>query len=90
MLGPMYGRRAVSEQELAEKAMRALPPQAVVVGDRNFGVLWTAHAGQHRGHDVLLRLTRARAFKLQGAPLSQGLSGHLGSQPLGWRQTPPG
>lgn len=70
--GAMYGHKAVSEQELAEKAMQALPARAVVVGDRNFGVLWTAHAAQHRGHDVLLRLTQVRAFKLRGPISGEG------------------
>ena len=68
--GAMYGEKAVSEQELAEQAMQALPSQAVVLGDRNFGVLWTAYAAQQRGHDVVVRLTKTRAWKLHG-PISQ-------------------
>lgn len=36
--GPMYGDRAVSEQAVAAAAMEQLPPGAVVVADRNFGV----------------------------------------------------
>lgn len=62
--GPMYGPEAVSEQELAEKAMETLPAQSVLMGDRNFGVLWVVHAAQQRGLDVLLRLTEERARKL--------------------------
>jgi hypothetical protein len=36
--GPMNGPQATSEQALAEKAMQALPTNAVIVADRNFGV----------------------------------------------------
>jgi hypothetical protein len=62
--GPMYGAEAVSEQDLGEQAMSSLPAEAVVLGDRNFGVLWVAHAAQQRRLNVVLRLTEARARKL--------------------------
>lgn len=68
--GPMYGPQAVSEQELAEKAMDSLPAQSVVVGDRNFGIFSVAHAAQQRGLRVVVRLTETRARKLAG-PVSQ-------------------
>ena len=68
--GPMYGPAAVSEQALAEEIMARLPEGATVLGDRNFGVFWTAHAAHQRGLSVLLRLTEMRARKLAG-PLSQ-------------------
>lgn len=64
--GAMYGATAVSEQELAEKAMDHLPAGATVLGDRNFGVLWVAHAAQQRNLGVVLRLTEGRARKLVG------------------------
>jgi len=64
--GPMYGASAVSEQALAEEIMAQLPRGATVLGDRNFGVFWVAHAAQQRGLDVLLRLTEVRARKLAG------------------------
>ena len=64
--GPMYGSSAVSEQALAEEIMAQLPRGATVLGDRNFGVFWVAHAAQQRGLDVLLRLTEVRARKLAG------------------------
>lgn len=64
--GPMYGTAAVSEQELAEAVMTQLPGDATVLGDRNFGVFWMAHAAQQRGLKVLLRLTDGRARKLAG------------------------
>jgi hypothetical protein len=64
--GAMYGATAVSEQELAEKAMDHLPTGATVLGDRNFGVLWVAYAAQQRNLGVVLRLTEVRARKLAG------------------------
>jgi len=64
--GPMYGSEAVSEQELAEKAMAQLPAGATVMGDRNFGVFWMAYAAQQRNLGVVLRLTQPRARKLVG------------------------
>jgi len=69
--GPMYGAKAVSEQELAGKAMDGLPARAVLLGDRNFGVLWVAYEAHQRGLGVVLRLTDARARKLVGGPISQ-------------------
>jgi len=64
--GPMYGPAAVSEQELAEKAMAHLPAGATVLGDRNFGVFWMAYAAQQRNLGAVLRLTEVRARKLVG------------------------
>lgn len=64
--GPMYGTQAVSEQELGEQIMAQLPRGATILGDRNFGVFWVAHAAQEHGLDVLLRLTDVRARKLGG------------------------
>jgi putative transposase len=65
--GPMYGAQAVSEQELAEQILGQLPGGATILGDRNFGVFWVAHAAQQRGLQVLLRLTDVRARKLGGS-----------------------
>jgi hypothetical protein len=70
--GPMYGPRAVSEQELAEQAMDALPAGAVVMGDRNFGIFWIGYAAQQRDLGVVLRLTEERARKLMGSALRAG------------------
>ena len=71
--GPMNGAQACSEQRLAEEAMDQLPPGAVVLGDRNFGIFSTAWAAQQRNHPVVLRLTAVRAKKLLGRPLQPGL-----------------
>jgi hypothetical protein len=64
--GAMYGPAAVSEQALAEKALETAPREALVVGDRNFGVFSMAYAAQQRGLQVVLRLTQLRAQKLAG------------------------
>src|SRR5208283_321599 len=69
--GPMYGPQAVSEQGLAEKAMDQLPAHSVILGDRNFGVLWVAYAAQQRDLGVVLRLTDVRARKLFQGPISR-------------------
>ena len=66
--GPMYGPNAVSEQALAEALLERLPPESMVVGDRNFGVFSTAFAAHQRGHGVVLRLTESRFLRLSGAP----------------------
>jgi hypothetical protein len=68
--GPMFGAQAVSEQELAAKAMASLPTGAVILGDRNFGIFSTAYAAQQRSLAVVLRLTDVRARKLAG-PICQ-------------------
>jgi len=68
--GAMYGPQAVSEQALAEKAMDAAPPKAVIIGDRNFGVFSVAWAAHQRNLQVLMRLTKERAHKMVG-PISQ-------------------
>ena len=68
--GPMFGPHAVSEQELAEQAMDRLPSEAVVLGDRNFGIFWIAYAAQHRGLRTVLRLTDVRLRRLVGSSFS--------------------
>lgn len=62
--GPMSGPGAVSEQALAETLMDRLPPGAVIVGDRNFGVFSVAHAASQKGLPVVLRLTHERFQKV--------------------------
>jgi hypothetical protein len=80
--GAMYGPQAVSEQELAALCLDRLPERSVILGDRNFGVLWVAHEAQQRGLGVVLRLTEARARKLAGGPISRA-----GEHPVVWRAT---
>jgi putative transposase len=67
--GPMYGREAVGEQEVAEPLIARLPSASVLMADRNFGVfsvVWCAH---HRGHAVVVRMTEPRAKRLSGGDL---------------------
>lgn len=78
--GAMYGGDAVSEQKLAAQAMDGLPRSAVLLGDRNFGVLWMAHEAHQRGLGVVLRLTEIRARKLWGGPITQP-----GEQEVVWK-----
>jgi putative transposase len=75
--GPMYGSEAVSEQGLLEKTIHRLPHGSVVVGDANFGVFSVAYAAAQRGHPVVLRLTPARAQRLAGGPLHDGIDRQL-------------
>jgi hypothetical protein len=62
----MNGPDATSEQALAEAAIQALPPDSVIVADRNFGVFSVAYAAQNKRMAVVLRLTDMRARKLAG------------------------
>lgn len=69
--GPMYGRKAVGEQFLADLAIQHLPAGSAVIGDRNFGIFSTAYSAQQAGLGVILRLTAERAKSLLGRPISQ-------------------
>jgi hypothetical protein len=64
--GPLDGPDAVSEQGLAKEMMRRIPAKSVALGDRNFGVFSVAYHAQEERHQSLLRLTEARARKLNG------------------------
>jgi hypothetical protein len=69
--GPMYGPDAVSEQGLAKQIMQWLVESGVFVGDRNFGVFSMAYHAQEAKHQVVFRLTDARAKKLNGGTLPE-------------------
>lgn len=69
--GPLNGRKAVSEQELAGRAMAYLPTGSVIVGDRNFGIFSTAYRAQEAGHQTIIRLTAVRAKSLMGGPIAR-------------------
>jgi putative transposase len=69
--GPFHGEQAVSEQALAARAFDQLPPGAVVMADRNFGVFSVGWEAAYRKHGVIVRLTEARAKKLFGGPIAQ-------------------
>jgi hypothetical protein len=70
--GAMYGAAAVSEQALAEQAVERLPPDAVVLGDGNFGIFAFAYAVQQSQRPMILRLTQSRAQKILGGAWVQG------------------
>ena len=78
--GPMHGLQAVSEQQLLEMALDRLPSGSVLVGEANFGVFSVAYAAQQRRHPALLRLTLARALRLAGGALQEGID-----RPILWR-----
>lgn len=71
--GPMYGRDAVSEQQLLETAIARLPQGAAVVGDSNFGVFSVAWTATQKGYPVALRLTSVRAKRLAREALRDGI-----------------
>ena len=78
--GPLNGRKAVSEQALAEHAVARVPVGSVVVGDRNFGIFATAYSTQQAGHQAIVRLTAVRAKSLMGGPIARA-----GDYPVCWR-----
>jgi hypothetical protein len=77
--GPLNGRKAVSEQALAEHAMAHVRAGSVIVGDRNFGIFSTAYSAGQRQHTVILRLTAVRAKAVMGRPIARS-----GEYALGW------
>jgi hypothetical protein len=78
--GPLNGRKAVSEQALAERAIRHVPAGSMIVGDRNFGIFATAYSTQQTGHKAIVRLTAVRAKSLMGGPIARA-----GDYPVRWR-----
>src|SRR5882757_6518673 len=78
--GPRYGTAAVSEQQLAEKAMGALAPGSIVIGDRNFGVFSIGWSARQQGLNVVIRLKDDRARKVAGGPIASE-----GEQPICWK-----
>lgn len=79
--GPINGSQAVSEQGLLEQVIDRLPSESVALGDANFGVFSVAYVSTQRGHPVLLRLTIARAQRLAGEPLRDGIDRHIEWRP---------
>jgi hypothetical protein len=80
--GPLHGSHAVSEQGLLETAITRLPEGSVLAADANFGVFSVAYAAAQSHHPVALRLTLARALRLAGGPLRDGLD-----RPIVWKPT---
>ena len=69
--GPACGDQAVSEQKLAAQALAQVPPGSTILADRNFGVFSMAWEANQRQLGVVVRLTKERAYKLFGGPISQ-------------------
>lgn len=82
--GPMCGKQAVSEQQLAADAIGQLPAGSVVVGDSNFGVFSTAYDADQRGYAVVVRLTQVRARSLLHGRLPQQLDENFVWKPSRW------
>ena len=78
--GPFNGRKAVSEQALAGRAITHVPAGSVIIGDRNFGIFATAYGAQEAGHKAIVRLTAVRAKRLMGGPIARE-----GDYPVDWR-----
>jgi hypothetical protein len=62
--GPMYGKRAASEQNLAGQALQRLPTDAIVMADINFGIFAFAYTVQQTQRPMLFRLNAVRAGKV--------------------------
>lgn len=84
--GPMYGPHAVSEQRLLETAIERLPGGSIIVGDANFGVFSVAWAAAQRRYPVVLRLTAARARRLAGAALRDGIDCEVAWKPSAYER----
>jgi hypothetical protein len=82
--GPMFGAEAVSEQALLERLFDDLPPGALVIADRNFGIFATAFALRERRCDVLLRLTQERTRVLLQGRLEVGADEYIVWKPSRW------
>lgn len=70
--GPMYGKHAIGEQQLAAEALQRLPADALVLADADFGIFAFAHAVQQTQRRMIFRLTAARAHKVLGGGLRPG------------------
>lgn len=69
--GAMYGQKAVSEQGLAKQVLSHVPAGGVIVGDRNFGIFFTAYTAREAGHQTIVRLTAVRAKRLLGREITE-------------------
>lgn len=82
-VGAKFGPEAQSEPQLAHALLQRLPPQSLVIADRNFGIFSVAHAARQAGHEVLVRLTEQRFRALQRQAKKR-----TGEEPAGtWKVT---
>ena len=73
-IGPMYGENNTSEAVLAQRILKQLPDDSIVMADANFGIFSVAYHTIEANHDFLLRLTKARfkAFRRQADLIDKG------------------
>jgi hypothetical protein len=82
-LRPAWDSQKVSEQQLLESLLDRVPPQAILVGDINFGVFSVAYKVTQRQHPVLLRLQPCRAQRICPESLRDGID-----RQVCWKPTP--
>jgi hypothetical protein len=63
--GAMYGPNNTSEAKQAAALAKRIPARSIVMGDAGFGIFSVAHVMIRHGHDILLRLTKARYKSLR-------------------------
>ncbi len=81
---PMFGPQARSEQALATPLMDQTAREAVLLGDRNFGIFFIAWQAAQRKRDVVLRLTKARAESIGARGVAPGSELPVVWQPSPW------
>ena len=64
-VGAMYGPNNTSEAELAKRIVQRTPNGSLIMADAGFGIFSVAYHTIEAGHDVLLRLTKARFKSLR-------------------------
>ena len=97
-MGSALGPQSTSEQVLAGGLILAAQAKTLILGDRNFGIFRIVQTARHAQAQVLVRLTRARAFRLAKSELVPGLdlpvrwspSRHDQLQPDSSKQAVPG
>lgn len=71
--GSMYGNKRTGEIQLFKAMMERLPKNAVLIGDRNFGIFASSYCAQKAGLDVVFRLLDVRAKKILGKQPTHGI-----------------
>ncbi len=59
-IDPMYGENNASEAVQAQRIVKELPANSIVMADSGFGIYSVAHHTAAAGHDFLFRLTNSR------------------------------
>lgn len=82
--GPMFGPQAISEQALAAPLIDQTAREAILLGDRNFGIFFIAWEAAQRQRDVVLRLTKVRAEAIGGRGMALGTDRPVVWRPSAW------